>query len=373
MDNGQQAARAQALELLEQRNYRDALNLLTQNLPPETDGEGHALLALAHYHLEEYASAAEQYTIALRVDAGNQEWREMLANASANAVANVDVHVPEVYHFDRDTLLAKPQVPEGALPTAPIPIRKPGLHQKLRMLLGQVIGVVATVATNALIQFVGKVIGYSDVVWTNWYRRKINFVGVLTLAYLREQLNRNNLKNTYPRGTLVGFQPAGQVPPPGVTHSRTADGSWNNLLDPKEGAAGTRFPRNVSNDVIRPETGEQLLTPNPRVISRTFLTRPEKMLEVPFLNLMAASWINFQNHDWVHHGENLIDDVHEIPLASVLDGIAGARRVDAGLNRSSATNTDDEDRTVCIAHAKRDRAGHVNPAAPCPALSHRAP
>ena len=63
MDNGQQAARAQALELLEQRNYRDALNLLTQNLPPETDGEGRALLALTHYHLEEYVSAASPLAV----------------------------------------------------------------------------------------------------------------------------------------------------------------------------------------------------------------------------------------------------------------------------------------------------------------------
>ena len=39
------------------------------------------------------------------------------------------------------------------------------------------------------------------------------------------------------------------------------------------------------------------------------------MKEVPFLNLLAASWINFQNHDWIHHGEPLAKDVHEIPLA----------------------------------------------------------
>ena len=90
---------------------------------------------------------------------------------------------------------------------------------------------------------------------------------------MRERLNKHNLSSSYPKGSLVGFQPAGQKPPTGVTHFRTADGSWNNLADPKEGAAGTRFPRNVAASAIRPETEAQLLTPNPREISRRLLTR----------------------------------------------------------------------------------------------------
>ena len=65
------------------------------------------------------------------------------------------------------------------------------------------------------------------------------------MAYIREQLNAKNLISTYPDKELVGFQKAGQRPPLGVTHFRTADGSWNNLANPKEGAAGTRFLRNV--------------------------------------------------------------------------------------------------------------------------------
>ena len=39
------------------------------------------------------------------------------------------------------------------------------------------------------------------------------------------------------------------------------------------------------------------------------------MKEVPFLNLLAASWIQFQNSDWITHGEMLQHDVIEIPLA----------------------------------------------------------
>ena len=48
-----------------------------------------------------------------------------------------------------------------------------------------------------------------------------------------------------------------------MTHFRTADGTWNNLANPKEGAAGTRFPRNVANSAIRRPTDEELLSPEP--------------------------------------------------------------------------------------------------------------
>ena len=113
----------------------------------------------------------------------------------------------------------------------------------------------------------------------------------------------------------MAFQSEGQTPPQGVTHFRTADGSWNNLANPMEGAAGTRFPRNVANEVARPETGEKLLSPNPRQISRKLLTREGEMKEVPFLNLLAASWLQFMNHDWINHGEIMFKDVVEIPFA----------------------------------------------------------
>ena len=50
------------------------------------------------------------------------------------------------------------------------------------------------------------------------------------------------------------------------------------------------------------------------------------MTEVPFLNLLAASWIQFMNHDWVNHGEILLDDVIEVPLPA---GRPGAQSLPA--------------------------------------------
>ncbi len=272
------------------------------------------MLALAYFQLGQYDSAAEHYKIVLTFDPDNQDLKEMLESAQRNAIAEVGVFVPDVYHFERAKLLAPPIVPEGALPSSPPPAPSLGLVRRLRRVLGNGLGIVATVSMDMFTKLVGAVFGYRDEVWTNWYRKRF-ILAVLTLAYMRERLNKNNLKTVYPKGTLVGFQTEGQIPPEGVTHYRTADGTWNNLSDPKEGAAGTRFPRNVENNVIRPETGTELMTPNPREISRIFLTREGEMKKVPFLNMLAASWINFQNHDWVHHGETLLRDVHEVQLA----------------------------------------------------------
>ena len=47
----------------------------------------------------------------------------------------------------------------------------------------------------------------------------------------------------------------------------------------KEGAAGTRFPRNVENAAIKPESGDELMTPNPREVSRKLLTRGEHVIQ----------------------------------------------------------------------------------------------
>jgi hypothetical protein len=182
------------------------------------------------------------------------------------------------------------------------------------MVAGNIAGFIAGVIMGGVTKLWGSLAGYRARVWTNWYRRPL-FLGILTLAYMREKLNRNNLVSTYPKGVLEGFQQEGQTPPDGVQHFRTADGSWNNLRNPKEGAAGTRFSRNVKLEAITPESGSRLLTPNPREISRHLLTRNEPMKEVPFLNMLAAVWIQFQNHDWISHGENKLTEVIDVPMA----------------------------------------------------------
>ncbi|MGO9383186.1 MAG: peroxidase family protein [Mycobacterium sp.] len=286
------------------------------------NGNRDARAGLACFKGEDYPGAVRHYEAAIQAGGPRgdcREWRKMLDLAQANATAEVNVYVPPLQYFKRKTLLAKPRVRPGVLPDPPG--HRPGADRfkRVRLFLGERLGAVATVAMDRVIDLVGRICDYRAEVWTNWYRRHW-VVGVLTLAYIREELNAKNLKSTYPDNTLVAFQQPGQKPPAGVSHFRTADGSWNNLDDPKEGAAGTRFLRNVELAATRPETGKRLLTPNPREVSLKLLTRPDdddgrpEMAPVLFLNLLAASWIQFMNHDWVNHGEVQPDAFIRVPL-----------------------------------------------------------
>lgn len=308
------AARDEGICLIGEGDLAGAVKTLEEVAGGDPSGESYALLGLAHFRREAYGESATAYESALRADPAQSAWQRALERSRVNAVAEVHVHVPDIHYFERGELLAAPMVPPGTLPPATSELRpRRSILGWIRKALGTVIGVIAGGLTSAGAWIVGTLAGTSDRVWTNWYRRK-KMIGILTLAYMREKLNKHNLKSTYPRGTNIGFQPDGMQPPAGVTHYRTADGSWNNLENPKEGAAGTRFPRNVGNDAIRPPTDEELLDPNPRHISLELLTRGEKMKEVPFLNMLAAVWIQFQNHDWVTHGETLSNELIEIPL-----------------------------------------------------------
>jgi hypothetical protein len=296
------------IRLLEAGDATGAVQLL-ETAETGENGRRDAFLGLALFRAERYRDAAERYEAAIGAGAGGDA-AEMLAAARANAEAEVDVTVPPLSYFDRDELLAAPETPY--LPDAPGDGLDLDLVGRVRYAIGHAVGSVGGGVFGWLTNTFGK--NYSGDVWTNWYRKN-SYRGVLTLAYMRERLNSHNLMSTYPTGANTAFQPDDLEPPAGVTHFRTADGSWNNLDDPKEGAARTRFPRNVENEAIRPATDEELLTPNPRAVSLELLTRDGPMKEVPFLNLLAASWIQFQNHDWVTHGENLRREIISIPLA----------------------------------------------------------
>lgn len=311
-DRSWQRERAQGEDLLQRGEYPKAIAALTRAAAADPGPQSHALLGLTFFHAEKYPQAAKHYRVALEREPDNPQWRDMLAHCEANTASKIHMEVPPRERFQRDALLAAPEVSEGVLPK-PLPPSRRGLLHRALVAGGNALGFVTTIGFEAATELWGRLAGYRDTVWTNWYRRSFS-LAILTLAYMREQLNRHNLKNTYPRGALTAFQPEPATPPEGVTHFRTADGSWNNLANPKEGAAYTRFLRNVENNAICPESGEALMTPNPREVSRVLLTRDE-FKGVPFLNLLAASWIQFQNHDWVSHGENPLPEVHEIPLA----------------------------------------------------------
>lgn len=158
-------------------------------------GEEHAQIALAHFRREEYATAASHYATALTYLPDQTDWQIMLTHAQHNAIAELQTPVPAVTYFQREQLLAPPVVPAGALPTTPLVRPAPGLLKRCATLLGNGLGSVLTVTMHGLTQSTGAWLGYRDAVWTNWYRRPL-LLGILTLAYMRERLNAQNLKNS---------------------------------------------------------------------------------------------------------------------------------------------------------------------------------
>jgi len=300
--------------LIEQQHFDEAIKSLHVIIQTESSSEHYSRLGLVYFLKEQYAEAIINYEKALQLEPNNLEWQEMLQHCRGNFISEVNVAVPDFYYFDKEKLLAKPVIAQGKLPSGIVPAPPPGISKRLKLIIGDASGALLTLLMNIVTKIYGGFAGYRDKIWTNWYRRPLLF-GILTLAYMREKINAHNLKSTYPKDVLVGFQPEGQLPPDGVKYFRTADGSWNNLSNPKEGAAGTRFGRNVDLSSTTPETGEKLLTPNPREISRHLLTRKEEMKEVPFLNMLAACWIQFMNHDWINHGENVLNEIIEVPFA----------------------------------------------------------
>ena len=80
------------------------------------------------------------------------------------------------------------------------------------------------------------------------------------------------------------------------------------------GSAGTRFGRNAPLSETWQESMPGIMSPSPRVVSRELMTR-ETFTPATTLNLLAASWLQFQIRDWFSHGQSVKDDPWMIPLA----------------------------------------------------------
>ncbi|MEM7796414.1 MAG: peroxidase family protein [Cyanobacteria bacterium P01_C01_bin.118] len=149
----------------------------------------------------------------------------------------------------------------------------------------------------------------------NFWHKLPTPLALLQLLNFRNKLREDNLHDT-------SYLPdSGKLPQPQPSRdgshltSRTADGSFNDLDQPQMGMAGTRFGRNVALGAVEAEEGLKLMTPNPREISRTLMTR-DSFQPATILNLLAAAWIQFENHDWFSHGDNDPREKLVIPLES---------------------------------------------------------
>lgn len=105
--------------------------------------------------------------------------------------------------------------------------------------------------------------------------------------------------------------------------TRSSDGRYNSLELPKMGCAGMRFGRNVPRSLAKQPTDEELMSPNPRLVSETFMKRTEDEFKpATTLNLLAAAWIQFQVHDWLFHPEQT-KETYEVELSKGDDWPSG--------------------------------------------------
>jgi hypothetical protein len=141
-----------------------------------------------------------------------------------------------------------------------------------------------------------------------WHRLPLP-LALLALAKFRDRLRKNNLHSTTDLPTPL------TAPSPPARHltTRTDDGSYNDLQQPAMGMTGSRLGRNTPIAQV-PDPTATLLNPSPREVSRRLMTR-DKFIPATSLNILAAAWIQFQNHDWFSHGDNQPDRYIEIPLA----------------------------------------------------------
>jgi hypothetical protein len=131
------------------------------------------------------------------------------------------------------------------------------------------------------------------------------------LIALRTLYRWRNLHDTSSLPTVEQPVPTAE----GTRHltARTADGTFNDLAEPRMGSAGTRFGRNFPLRYVYPEPEPAILEPNPRTISRELLTR-EQFQPATTLNVLAAAWLQFMIRDWFSHGKGDIDHPWQLPI-----------------------------------------------------------
>jgi hypothetical protein len=125
--------------------------------------------------------------------------------------------------------------------------------------------------------------------------------GELILLGLRYRLRQHNLYDE------VAADPPQRVKAIGRTAHRTADGRGTDLGDPAMGAAGTHFGRSG------PAIPQRKDEPKAADISEQLLARKE-FLPATSLNLLAASWLQFEVHDWLQHRPHRYWDAAGGPL-----------------------------------------------------------
>ena len=286
---------------------------------------------------ERYDEAEKHYRAALAAGGANGALVHRLERAAANtAVALTDGEQQAAVFAELFSRAAGGKIyqPPPDLPEPPpAPPGPSGFKHSAQVKVGRVLGTAGSAVFHRLTKLAGSR-GTSGKTWTNWYTAGQRLPGptrkwfqILKLAYMRETLFANNLVSPYPDGVKTGYVDVDADPPAWVKRWRTADGSWNDLrldsdgrMDPMVGAAYTRFFRNIGDDRgiagVHPRANPATNPVSVRELSRRILAPKGARTEIPFLNLWAAAWIQFEVQDWISHGSNDSTRTDRIPLAA---------------------------------------------------------
>ena len=160
--------------------------------------------------------------------------------------------------------------------------------------------------------------------------------GLVTLIGVRNTLRSHNLVDT---GVPAVSEDMPLPVHANVDQWRTPDGTSNDLKCPFMGSAGTRFGRNAALTETWQEAMPGLMHPSPRLVSRELMTRTT-FTPATTLNLLAASWLQFQIRDWFSHGKSTKEDPFLIPLAPGDDWPEGEMKVLRTMPDPTATIAD---------------------------------
>jgi hypothetical protein len=297
------------------RQLQIQLQRLEQAIASDADQTGttHQLAGVCRFQLQQYGAAVAHFEVACAKQPERTAWALLLGKARASAQNALDQRRAPLEPFRAEHLTNPAALylrePEGvALPPGPSP--RDVLVDKARALFGVLARPVMTQAIRAVGALGSQRTwqleeGLSTGVMGQPKRTLGNeakaFVADMMLGYLRMQMNRDTLQDPY-AGDLAGFAPPGQRRPEWTRYLPTADGSWR-TDDPNMGKAGTRFPMQGVLDANEFANNRALdpSLPNPRLVSRTLLAPEGPRKEAPFLNLLAAAWIQFQVHGWFNH------------------------------------------------------------------------
>lgn len=144
----------------------------------------------------------------------------------------------------------------------------------------------------------------------DWHKLP-KWIGILNLLAFRYELRAKNLHDTYPAPEYQGDPKTCPFHDTKFFSIRNSDGKFNDIEKPLMGCSGMRLGRNVPREFTAAPTLEELMTPNPRVISEKLMSRRE-FKPASIVNLLAAPWIQFMVHDWFGHYDS--EEHVEIPL-----------------------------------------------------------